>query len=299
MNINCLVSELEKNGIKYISDYDLKNMGSFKIGGVCALAVFPDSAEQLAMAVKLTDGAGLPLCVVGKASNTLFFDGVIDSVLIFTAGACRMSVEGTQVHVEAGVSFMRLCATLADEGLCGAEFACGIPGSIGGAAYMNAGAHGGSFSDIVKYTTAYDRATKRIIKISDHGFGYRKSIYMENRQLVCLSACLELSLGAPEEIKERMRELLAKRRSSQPLEYPSAGSYFKRPEGDFAGRLIEVCGLKGARVGGAMISEKHAGFLINAGGATFDEVMELEALVRERVFAEQGVMLEREVEIIK
>ena len=154
-------------------------------------------------------------------------------------------------------------------------------------------------ADVVVSSRAYDRSSNRVITVADHAFGYRKSVYMQNKDLVCLDVTICLLDGDSEAIKQRMKELLAQRREKQPLEFASAGSYFKRPEGDFAGRLIEVCGLKGFTVGGAQVSKKHAGFVINRGGATFEDVISLEAEVVKRVYEQTGVTLHREVEIIE
>ncbi len=299
MTDKVLLSALEENKIKYAENYGLKNSCTFRIGGVCRLALFPCSSEQLASCISLLDGAGERFCVIGKGSNTLFSDAYIDSVLVFTAGACEVKIDGTLVRAQAGVSLVSLCATLAEHGLSGLEFASGIPGSVGGAAFMNAGAYGGTVADVIKYTRAYDRGTGEAVTLFEHGFGYRKSIYMENRKLVCLEACFSLVADEPMRIKEKMRELAAERRKKQPLEYPSAGSYFKRPEGDFAGRLIEAAGLKGRRLGGACVSEKHAGFIVNTGDASFLDVMSLEDEVRRAVRERFGVTLEREVEVIE
>ena len=164
---------------------------------------------------------------------------------------------------------------------------------------MNAGAYGESMESVVKKSRAYDRKSGSVVTLENHEFGYRDSIYKKDKSLICLEALMELDVGDSEEIREKMRELIEKRKQKQPLQYPSAGSYFKRPEGDFAGRLIEACGLKGARVGGAMVSEKHAGFIINADNATFQDVMRLEELVVETVMKHTGVELKREVEVIE
>ena len=186
----------------------------------------------------------------------------------------------------------------ANASLSGLEFARGIPASVGGAVFMNAGAYGGQMSDIVAYTTALDTESGEIIQLTEHSFSYRESIYMKNPALVCLGAELRLRSGDSREINEKMREYTAKRREKQPLEFPSAGSYFKRPEGYFAGKLIEDCGLKGLCVGGAAVSEKHAGFLINLGSATAADVLELEKRVIDTVYEKFGVTLEREVRVI-
>ncbi len=294
-----LLKSLDNEKIKYITDFSLKKTSTFRIGGECALALFPSSAEQLVKCVFLVRDAGIEVSVIGKGSNTLFADGRLNRAIIFTEGLSGIKINGTTVKAEAGESVVAMCVRLADAGLSGAEFACGIPASVGGAVYMNAGAHGGSFSDIVAESTAVDISSGRILTLAEHEFDYRQSVYSKNKDLICLGATLSLTFGESEQIKALMRENLQKRRASQPIEYPSVGSYFKRPEGDFAGRLIDVCGLKGTAVGGACVSEKHAGFIINKGGASFDDVMRLEELVKERVFAQCGVILQREAEVVK
>ncbi len=299
MSNTFLLRELEKNGIKYIRDHSLKDACTFKIGGICAIALFPENTEQLAECISLLDRAEVELFVAGKCSNTLFSDSHIDKAIVFTCGVDSVKIQGTRVSAECGTSLVTLCRILAKEGLGGMEFASGIPGSIGGAVYMNAGAYGGTVGDIVSSTLAYNREDGKTYTLTEHGFGYRESIYHSDRRLICLSAELSLTYAPSEQISARIRELTASRREKQPIEYPSAGSYFKRPAGDFAGRLIEVCGLKGAQIGGARVSEKHAGFIVNVGGASFDDVMRLEELVRERVYSETGVTLCREVEIVE
>ena len=178
------------------------------------------------------------------------------------------------------------------------EFASGIPASIGGAVFMNAGAYGGQMSDIVFESIALDKSSGQVMPIRKHAFGYRHSIYMENKDLICIGATLELAYADRDQISEKIKQLAAQRREKQPLEYPSAGSYFKRPEGDFAARLIDACGLKGARVGDAEVSVKHAGFIVNRGNATAKDVLSLEELVRKAVLEQTGISLEREVEFI-
>ncbi len=299
MNKEMVFSELEKNGVRYACNFCVKEYSTFRIGGNCAVAIFPNNVEELVLSVRLLDSVRMPFSVVGKGSNTLFSDSYIERALIFTSGASNTKMQDNNIYAEAGASLVKLCRMLAEHGLGGAEFACGIPASIGGAVYMNAGAHGGTVADIIEYTDAYDRSSGETVRIYDNNFGYRKSIYSQNSNLVCLGALFKLYPENTETIKETMSELLQKRKSSQPLEYPSAGSYFKRPEGDFAGRLIEVSGLKGVSVGGAEVSEKHAGFIINKGGACFDDVMRLEELVKNTVYEKCDVMLCREVEVIE
>ena len=290
--------ELDLNGIVYKKQYELKGASTFRVGGCCSIALFPKSADELAKCVSLADISDMPMKVMGRGSNTLFGDGDIDLCLIFTSNVGAVAINGRNIRCEAGAPLMSLSSAAARAGLAGLEFACGIPGSVGGAVYMNAGAHGGCMADVVCETVAYDRRKGYTVSICEHGFGYRESVYKKRDELICLEATLDMSDGDSSAIQEKMRELLRTRREKQPLEYPSAGSYFKRPEGDFAGRLIEVCGLKGMTVGGAQVSVKHAGFIINRGGATFEDIMRLEELVKSKVYAETGVMLEREVEII-
>ncbi len=290
--------QLFDNGIAYKTEYDLKGASMFRIGGVCTLALFPKSAAQLATCVSLVDKADMPFKVIGRGSNTLFGDGCVERCLIFTSETNSTAIKERYFFCEAGASLAGVSSMAARKGLSGVEFACGIPGSVGGAVYMNAGAHGGCMADVVQSTVAYDRQKGDTVSILDHGFDYRESVYKNNDHLVCLGATLFLNSGDSEEIHQSIKDLLHTRKEKQPLEFPSAGSYFKRPDGDFAGRLIEVCGLKGASIGGAQVSEKHAGFIVNRGGASFEDVIRLEELVKNKVYAETGVMLEREVEIV-
>lgn len=296
---DALLKELQKNGIAYETEYDLKNASTFRIGGSCALALFPKNAEQIALAVSILDRDSTKLCIIGKGSDTLFADGYIDRPIIFTSRADKVSVSGEYITAESGAGLIALARRAANEGLSGLEFASGIPGSVGGALYMNAGAYGSCMADVTVKSRAFDRRNGSEITIMEHAFDYRDSIYKREPSLICLEATLRLSHGNADVINEKMRELSEQRKAKQPLEYPSAGSYFKRPDGDFAGRLIEACGLKGARIGGAEISEKHAGFIINRGDASFDDVMRLEELAKSKVLSEYGILLEREVEIVK
>ena len=293
-----LLKFFEKNGVEYRVDVNLKERSTFRIGGICALGLFPDSVEKAALCIRELRKMEEPFFIVGRGSNILFGDGVTERALIFTERLRGISREGNTVYAEAGVTLASLAAFAAKEDLCGLEFAAGIPGSVGGAVYMNAGAYGGEMSGVVSRSVAYDSARGKMLDVVDHGFGYRRSVYMDNADLTCLAAEFSLTEGDGEQIRGRMRELAAKRREKQPLEYPSCGSYFKRPEGHFAGKLIEDAGLKGARVGGACVSEKHAGFIVNLGGATAEDVLKLEALVTETVREKFGVTLEREVRVI-
>lgn len=291
--------ELDLLEIKYKNDMPLEKFSSFRIGGRSELSIFPDSREQLMRTVSLLRENRVGFHIVGKGSNILFGDGTVEDALIFTEGLSVIRVEGEKMFAEAGASLASLATVAAEHGLTGLEFAKGIPGTVGGALFMNAGAYGGEMSQITVSSEAYDAENNSLLEITDHNFGYRKSLYMEEGNLICLGGCFLLKKGDIKEINEKMRDFAERRREKQPLNYPSAGSYFKRPEGHFAGKLIEDAGLKGYRVGDAAVSEKHGGFIVNLGHATASDVQMLEAHVRETVYTRFGVTLEREVRIIK
>ena len=290
---------LEKSGISFCRDLAVSGRSSFKVGGTVAVAVFPQSREELVTALSLLDECGIRCEILGNASNTLFGFDYFDGAMIFTSGISDLSVSDKRIYVDCGVSLGAIARAALGQGLTGFEFAYGIPGLVGGSVYMNSGAYGSQMSSVVEYSDAYDRESGEIIRIYDHHFGYRKSIYEENKNLVCLGACFLLEPGSEEDIRARMNENMSSRREKQPLEYPSAGSYFKRPEGNFAGKLIEDAGLKGLCVGGACVSEKHAGFIINRGGATWQDVLILEEKIREAVAERFDVVLEREVRVVR
>lgn len=297
--MNRLEAILKKDNISYALDASVANRSSFKIGGVAAIAIFPKSIDELCRSILAVQRLGIKFTVVGNASNILFAFEKYNGALIFTSGVDGYRLDGDKIYAECGASLVRMSNLASDNSLTGLEFACGIPARIGGAAVMNAGAHGSDMSQIIEYTDALDVNNGERIRIFDNKYGYRKSIYLENSNLYCLGVSICLKQGDKEEISARMRENLEKRRCSQPIELPSAGSYFKRPEGDFAGRLIEECGLKGERVGGAEVSAKHAGFIVNVGGATFYDVLALEKIIKERVMSRFGIMLCREVRLIE
>lgn len=293
-----VASRLAERDIKTERGLSLKTLSSFRVGGVCPLSVLPDSVDALTLSVRLLREEGIPFRVVGNGSNLLFGDGTLSGALILTKGVCSIKQEENRLTADCGVTLASLARFAASRSLSGLEFAAGIPGTVGGALYMNAGAYGGEMSHVVLRSIALNTETGEVLEITVHDFGYRTGIYKKNPSLLCLRAELSLVEGDREAILETMQSLAVARREKQPLEYPSAGSYFKRPEGHFAGKLIEDCGLKGLRVGGAEVSLKHAGFVINRGAATAEDVLSLEETVRERVFERFGVTLEREVEWI-
>ena len=297
--MNDFKAYLTQKGISYSVDEPVALRSSFKIGGVAAFAIFPKSAQELCDAIFGAYNFGIKFEVVGNASNILFAFEKYNGAIIFTPGVDGYRFDGERLYAECGASLVKMANCAKEKSLSGLEFACGIPARVGGACVMNAGAHGSAMSDIIEYTDALDLKTGEKIRIYDNHYGYRKSVYLENPSLICLGASMLLKQGNQDEIAEKMRENLDRRKASQPLSLPSAGSYFKRPEGDFAGRLIEECGLKGERIGGAEVSTKHAGFIVNVGGATFYDVLALEEKIKERVMSRFGVELCREVRLIE
>ncbi len=289
---------LEARSIGIERDVSLKTLSTFRIGGVAPLVIYPKNIGELIGSVLFLKGKGIPYEVIGNGSNLLFGDGVLDRVLIVTRELSDICRDGTMVTAECGASLSRLASFAAQENLSGLSFAKGIPGTVGGAVFMNAGAYGGEMSMVVENSLALDVEAGELFTVEDHAFGYRKSVYMEHPEWVCLAVNFSLTAGVREEIEAQMREFAQSRREKQPLEYPSAGSYFKRPEGYFAGKLIEDAGLKGLRIGDAAVSEKHAGFLVNFGEATAEDMLALEAKVKEEVASRFGVELLREVRFI-
>ena len=294
-----LIERLRLENIDFCENENVSARSSFKVGGTARIAIFPDSCDKLVSAISALKQYNVKFEVVGNASNVLFAFDFYDGAIVFTAGISNVEFFDGGVRASCGVSLTYLAQLAAKKSLSGLEFAYGIPALVGGATYMNAGAYGSSVSDVIRSSLAYNCATGEVVEITDHHFGYRESIYMENPDLICLEATFLLTSAPEEQIRAKMKENMSSRKEKQPLEYPSAGSYFKRPTGSFAGKLIEDCGLKGLRVGDAEVSVKHAGFIINLGHATADDILELEEKIKERVMSRFGVLLEREVRLIK
>ena len=288
--------------LRMACDEPMSRHTSFRVGGPAKRMAFPDRGEQLVLLLDQAERLGARPLVIGNGTNLLAPDEGLDRLVIDTStGMDRLEAgdaSGT-VTAEAGVSLARLADFACRQGLTGLEFAHGIPGTVGGAVCMNAGAYGGEMAQVVSEVSAlFPEAGIRTLSGADLAFGYRRSFLTEYPDAVVLRASFRLGPGDPDAIRASMRELMEKRRASQPLEWPSAGSTFKRPEGHFAGTLIDQCGLKGLTVGGAQVSEKHAGFVINRGGASAADIRELIRQIQERVLAETGVRLEPEVKII-
>ena len=288
--------------LRMACDEPMSRHTSFRVGGPAKRMAFPDRGEQMVLLLDQAERLGARPLVIGNGTNLLAPDEGLDRLVIDTsAGLDRLEAgdaSGT-VTAEAGVSLARLADFACRQGLTGLEFAHGIPGTVGGAVCMNAGAYGGEMAQVVsEVSVLFPEAGIRTLSGADLAFGYRRSFLTEYPDAVVLRASFRLGPGDPDAIRASMRELMEKRRASQPLEWPSAGSTFKRPEGHFAGTLIDQCGLKGLTVGGAQVSEKHAGFVINRGGASAADIRELIRQIQERVLAETGVRLEPEVKII-
>ena len=269
---------------------------TFKIGGPADVFITVRDTDELCAAVKACRENSVPLMILGKGSNLLVSDAGIEGAVITLDGAFKeLTVDGDTVTSGAGVALSKLCTTALENGLAGLEFAYGIPGTVGGAVYMNAGAYGGETKDVcIEATYLRPDGEIGVYTNAELDFSYRHSIFKENDNII-LFAKYKLTPVDPAAIKARMDDFLNRRRTKQPLDYPSAGSVFKRPPGAFAGTLIEQCGLKGKTVGGAQVSEKHAGFIINVGGAVCDDVMNLVKLVQDTVKAETGYTLECEI----
>ena len=288
--------------LRVACDEPMSRHTSFRIGGPARRMAFPERGEQLVLLMGFAEDCGARPLVIGNGTNLLAPDRGLDRLVVNTSAMSRMELgpEPYTIQAAAGVSLARLADFACKQGLTGLEFAHGIPGTLGGAVCMNAGAYDGEMKQVVRSVTLlFPEEGVRTLSCEEMDFGYRHSLLSDRPDGVVLSAVLRLAEGNEEETREKMRSLMARRKASQPLEYPSAGSTFKRPTGYFAGTLIDQCGLKGLTVGGAQVSEKHAGFVINLGGATCADVTELIRKVQDRVWTEKGVRLEPEVKIIE
>lgn len=284
----------------YEREAPLARYTSFRIGGPAKRMAFPKDGSQMVLLIAFARSCGARPLVIGNGTNLLFPDAGVDRLVVNTREYAEVSIDAQgRVVAESGASLARTAVFAQQRGLTGLEFAHGIPGSVGGAVCMNAGAYGGEMQQVVESASVLfpDEGVKRL-RGEELSFSYRHSLLADRPDAVVLSAVFALSAGEPEEIRSKMDELMTRRKASQPLEYPSAGSTFKRPEGYFAAALIDECGLKGLTVGGAQVSEKHAGFVINRGGATCADVTALMAEIQRRVWKEKGVRLEPEVKVI-
>ncbi len=300
MNYGSIARIAEKYGAKTSFDEKIAGHTSFNIGGVCDIIVQPNSAECIRELVAECRKSSYKYYIFGKGSNVLVSDsGLRGVVIIIGSEYSGITRDGNRLICDSGATLTKICTAAKNYGLSGLEFAYGIPGTAGGALYMNAGAYGGEMKDAVVYCDYLDSdgIVKRMER-KDMQLSYRHSVFSGSDKII-LSVCFELCEGNVEEIAAKMAEVMHKRRDKQPLEYPSAGSTFKRPEGYFAAKLIEDSGLKGFTVGGAQVSEKHSGFVINKGGATCSDVVRLISDIKDKVYKDSGVKLECEILLIE
>lgn len=296
-----LIDFLKKIKCDYAVDEPMSKHTTFKIGGNAKVVAYPSSEEQISQIVKFTKENEIRLLTVGNGSNLLVADEGIDACVMILDDhfAGIKLIDDETIFALSGTLLIKVCRFAYENGLSGLEFAYGIPGSCGGGAFMNAGAYGGEMKDVMFRCSHIDRNGDRgFLEGDDMRLGYRHSAYYDNGCIIT-GVYLKLKKADKAEIKSKMDDFMSRRREKQPLEYPSAGSTFKRPEGYFAGTLIEECNLKGKRVGGAEVSEKHAGFVINKGNATCKDVLDLCELVSDTIKKEKGVSLEMEIRVTK
>lgn len=296
-----LIDFLKKIKCDYAVDEPMSKHTTFKIGGNAKVVAYPSSEEQISQIVKFTKENEIRLLTVGNGSNLLVADEGIDACVMILDDhfAGIKLIDDETIFALSGTLLIKVCRFAYENGLSGLEFAYGIPGSCGGGAFMNAGAYGGEMKDVMFRCSHIDQNGDRgFLEGDDMRLGYRHSAYYDNGCIIT-GVYLKLKKADKSEIKAKMDDFMSRRRKKQPLEYPSAGSTFKRPEGYFAGALIQECNLKGKRVGGAEVSEKHAGFVINKGNATCKDVLDLCELVSDTIKKEKGVSLEMEIRVTK
>ncbi|MBO5505974.1 MAG: UDP-N-acetylmuramate dehydrogenase [Clostridia bacterium] len=296
-----IFNELSKftNPENILKDEPMKNHTTFKIGGNADFLVSPSSMDEISNIISFLKENDINFAVIGNGSNLLVSDKGFRGVIIrLHKNFCGFSVEGDCITAEGGILLSRLANIALENSLTGFEFASGIPGSLAGATFMNAGAYGPELKDVILEVTFIDKNNEiKTIGVDECDFGYRTSYFSKNNAIV-LSVKLKLSKGDRAEIKKTMDELNKRRSDKQPLTFPSAGSVFKRPVGHFAGALVEQAGLKNYSIGGAMVSEKHAGFIINTGDATCEDVLNLIEYIKKTVYDKFGVTLEPEVRML-
>ncbi|WKY43564.1 UDP-N-acetylmuramate dehydrogenase [Eubacteriaceae bacterium ES2] len=276
----------------------MKDHTSFKVGGPADLLLIPESRDQLLAVLKILKGVNHPVFIIGNGSNLIVKDNGFRGIMIKTTGLKKVEVVGETLIAEPGISLKELADVALNAGLTGLEFASGIPGSLGGAATMNAGAYDGEMKNcIVSLEVLTEDGNIKSIPLEDCQFGYRQSVLQKNNW-VLLAVTIGLNYGDQAAIRDKMQDLNQRRSDKQPLEYPSAGSTFRRPEGYYAGKLVQDAGFKGYRLGGAQVSEKHSGFVINKDNATAADILNLIAAIQNGVKEQFGVELKTEVIVI-
>ena len=298
LRTSTLYSRLKAFNIPCSEILSMSNHTSMQVGGIASVVAFVRNAEELITAIREAKNQYIKYVVIGNGSNVVFSDHGFDGLVIITNNMKNFTLEGNVIKADCGASISKLAIAAQKAELSGLEFAYGIPGTIGGGLFMNAGAFGGNVSDVAVSSICYDtqRDTVRKIDLDEHEFNYRESIYSKNPHLIILAVMLELVPGKMADIIAKMNQNVRARKEKQPLEFPSAGSVFKRPAPDlFVGKMIEDSGLKGYTVGGAQVSEKHAGFIINVGSATAKDVLDLVEYIKKVIRENYGVELECEI----
>lgn len=299
MYIKNLPKLLEGKNIEYAEERPLSAYTTFKIGGNARLIIFPKTVEQAVDVFDAIGSFGIKSLVLGNGSNVLVSDKGFDGAAVVLSSMKGYAVEGNIIYADVGVPLTRLASLAAENSLTGLEFAYGIPGSVGGGIFMNAGAYGGELGNVILSSRWYDTENGTIGEYSniEHEFAYRHSVYMDESKIV-LSSVIRLESGDKNEIVSKMEQYMSQRREKQPLEYPSAGSVFKRGNGFITAKLIEEAGLKGRRVGNAQVSEKHSGFIVNLGGASSDDVLRLVDIIKREVYEKFGREIECEIRYV-
>ena len=298
--MNNFILELEKLNLEKIEkDISLSTLTTYKTGGIAKLVVYPNNINNLKQMLKLIHKYNIKYFILGKGSNTLFSDKEFNGVIIKLDKLNNFKIKQTEIYVESGMILSKLVQASVKNELTGLEFAIGIPGTIGGAIYMNAGAYGKNMNNIVKSVIVLNEKFQiKEIPLEKLKFDYRYSIFQDNKNLICVAANIKLEHGNHDEIASKIKENLLKRKNSQPLEYPSAGSVFRNPEGNYAGKIIEELGLKGKNIGGAEISTKHANFIINKNNASSSDILNLIKLVQKEVKDKYKIDLKLEQQLV-
>lgn len=290
---------LKDNNIDFLQNESLKKHTTFKVGGNAKYIAMPKTVQQAADLLRFLKENDINYYILGRGSNVIFKDSGFDGVIIKTVNLQQVKyIDETTVYVQSGVALNVLCKNLQEKSLEGLEFCYGIPGNIGGAVFMNAGAYGGEIADAVLQVEYIDENCEvKTISAQECEFGYRHSIFQDKKWFIT-GCTLGLKKGDKQHISAFMEDIMQRRIDKQPLDKPSAGSSFKRPQGYFAAALIEQCGLKGCKIGGAQVSEKHSGFIVNTGNATCDDIVALAEYVEKVVFEKTGVKIEKEMIIV-
>ena len=298
--MNNFILELEKLNLgKIEKDILLSTLTTYKTGGIAKIVIYPNGINNLKELIKLIHKYNINYFILGKGSNTLFSDNEFNGVIIKLDKLNSFEIKQNEIYVESGMILSKLVQESVKNNLSGLEFAIGIPGTIGGAIYMNAGAYGSNISNIIKSVIALNEKLQiEEIPLEKLKFDYRYSIFQANKNLICVAANIKLKFGNHDEIANKIKENLLKRKNSQPLEYPSAGSVFRNPEGNYAGKIIEELGLKGKNIGGAEISTKHANFIINKNNASSSDILNLIKLVQKEAKDKYKIDLKLEQQLV-